>query len=70
MRGEPRRRAGALKPGEKPITELKRSPFVSPSESAYDAPSEKPAIATFLGWIAQRKNASASMRSMNPTSGP
>jgi hypothetical protein len=40
-----------MKPGEWAMRWVKRSPLVRPNDSAYDAPSEKPAMATRLGSI-------------------
>ena len=61
---------GAMKPGENAITCVNRSAVVSPSESAYDAPSENPPTANRCGSIAQRSNVASSASLMNSTSGP
>ena len=49
MRGVPSCLGCTAKPGEKAMTCRNRSPLPSPSESAYDAPSENPPMATRAG---------------------
>jgi hypothetical protein len=68
--GFPCSAAGAAKPGENATMCMNRSPFVSPSERAYDAPSEKPPIAMRRGSGLTRANVQSRAISMYETSGP
>jgi hypothetical protein len=62
--------AGLKKPGEYPSRWLNRSPFDTPRESEYEAPSEKPANASCVGSIRQRSNVWSKARSRKSTSTP
>ena len=64
------RSALMTKPGENAATRGNRSPLARPSESAYDAPSEKPPSANRAGSTASRANTCSSARFRNATSSP
>jgi hypothetical protein len=66
--GLPRGSAGPQKPGDSARMRANRSPFVSPTESEYDAPSEKPPMRRRSGVVLMRRKATARARSMNSTS--
>ena len=57
--GLPNGSALPMKPGLKASTCENRSPFKSPSESAYEPPSEKPPIASRFASTLQAPNAQA-----------
>ncbi len=60
----------ARNPGEYPTRWVKRSPLDTPSDRAYEAPSENPPNAMRAGSMRTRSNVYASARSSRATSGP
>src|SRR5438045_59490 len=66
MRGFPATAAGCITPGEKARMWPKTSPLPMPSDRAYEAPSEKPVMASRRRSMAQRLPTTTKARRRQP----